>query len=132
MSIIYSFSNTNKMKDSEKKAKNLYNCHQCGNTIVTEDIDDGVTPSSLPCSMFNGCKTGRMWSFGYNVPPVLVASHEWFSKGGEALDIRKITEIRESPFNATGVPKKEVISGGGIASGRTKYHEKFNPKKNKK
>ena len=29
------------MKDSEqKKAKNLYNCHQCGNTIVTEDIDE--------------------------------------------------------------------------------------------
>lgn len=121
------------MKDSEqKKAKNLYNCHQCGNTIVTEDIDEGVTPSSLPCSMFGGCSDGRMWSFGYNVPPVLVASHEWFSNGGEALDIRKITEIRKSPFNATGVPKKEVISGGGIGSGRTKYHEKFNPKKYKK
>ena len=60
------------------------------------------------------------------------AISKWFSNGGEALDIRKITEIRESPFNATGVPKKEVISGGGIASGRTKYHEKFNPKKNKK
>ena len=28
--------------------------------------------------------------------------------------------------------KKEVISGDGMASGRTKYHEKFNPKKNKK
>ena len=121
------------MKDSEqKKAKNLYNCHQCGNTIVTEDIDEGATPSSLPCSMFGGRSDGRMWSFGYNVPPVLVASHEWFSNGGEALDIRKITEIRKSPFNATGVPKKEVISGGGIGSGRTKYHEKFNPKKNKK
>lgn len=129
------------MKDSEqKKAKNLYNCHQCGNTIVTEDIDGGVTPSSLPCSMFNGCKTGRMWSFGYNVPPVLVASHEWFSNGGEALDIRKITEIRESPFNA-GVPKpevKELSNGRKITvpnakgtSGRTAYHKKFNPKKNK-
>ena len=48
------------MKDSEqKKAKNLYNCHQCGNTIVTEYIDEGVTPSSLPCSMFGGCSDGR-------------------------------------------------------------------------
>lgn len=120
------------MKDEQKKAKNLYNCHQCGNTIVTEDIDEGVTPSSLPCSMFGGCSDGRMWSFGYNVPPSIVASHEWFRNGGEALDIRKITEIRKSPLNATGVPKKEVISGGGIGSGRTKYNEKFNPKKNKK
>lgn len=129
------------MKDSEqKKAKNLYNCHQCGNTIVTEDIDEGVTPSSLPCSMFGGCSDGRMWSFGYNVPPVLVASHEWFSNGGEALDIRKITEIRKSP--TAGVPKpeiKELSNGRKVAvpkvkgnSGRTSLHEKFNPKKNKK
>lgn len=111
--------------DEQKKAKNLYNCHQCGNTIVTEDIDEGVTPSSLPCEMFSGCKTGRMWSFGYNVPPVLVASHEWFSNGGEALDIRKITAIRESQFSATGV-KTEPTKG---VSGATKYHKKFNPKK---
>ena len=124
--------------DEQKKAKNLYNCHQCGNTIVTEDIDEGVTPSSLPCSMFGGCSDGRMWSFGYNVPPVLVASHEWFSNGGEALDIRKITEIRKSPFNA-GVPTaevKELSNGRKITvptkqgtSGRTSLHKKFNPKK---
>ena len=129
------------MKDEQKKAKNLYNCHQCGNTIVTEDIDEGVTPSSLPCSMFGGCSDGRMWSFGYNVPPVLVASHEWFSNGGEALDIRKITEIRKSPFNA-GVPTAEVkelsnwrkitVPTKQGTSGRTSLHKKFNPKKYKK
>lgn len=116
------------MQNSEKtNPKNLYNCHQCGNTIVTEDIDEGVTPSSLSCASFNGCKDGRMWSFGYNVPPTIVASHEWFKNGKEeVLNIRKIEEIRKSRFE---IPKKEIISGGGIYSGRTSLHEKFNPKK---
>lgn len=114
------------MKDSEKKAKNLYNCHQCGNTIVTEDIDDGVTPSSLPCSMFSGCKTGRMWSFGYNVPPTLVASHKWYSVGKPELNIRKIETLREDDRFAGVTLKKEPTKG---VSGATKFHEKFRKSK---
>ena len=95
------------MKDSEqKKPKNLYNCRRCGNTIITEDVAEGVTPASLPCSMFNGCEDGRMWSFFYNVPPTLVASHEWYSVGKPELKIRKIETLRDDYRFARVTPKK--------------------------
>lgn len=80
-----------------EKRLNLYNCKSCGNTIVTEDKDKGVTPMFLPCDMFEGCADGRMSSMMYNVPPILVAGYEWYLKNqnDEQLDIRKILELRD-------------------------------------
>lgn len=122
----YSFINFNKMGISNGKPKNLYNCKRCGNTIITEDVAEGVTPASLPCSMFNGCEDGRMWSFFYNVPPTLVASHEWYSVGKPELNIRKIETLREDERFAGVTPKKEPTKG---VSGATKFHEKFRKSK---
>ena len=127
-------------KEEKRNPINLYNCKRCGNTIITEDKDEGVTPASLPCEMFGGCSDGRMWSFYYNVPPILVASHEWFKDGdSEALNIRKIQELRPEPFG-TGIPPnpniKEPIKYGRQPptkgqSGRTSLHEKFGKSKRK-
>ena len=113
------------------KPKNLYNCKQCGNVIITEDTDEGTTPFQLPCVSFGGCRTGSMYSFGYNVPPTLVASHEFFKNGNsEVMHIRKIKELRKSPTEddrLKPVPKK--MQEG--TSARTILHEKFNPIKKK-
>ena len=127
----------------EGKPKNLYNCKECGNTIITEDRDEGVTPASLSCRMFAGCKNGRMWSFGYNVPPTLVASHEWYKKGSdEALHIRKIsglrTDGRTANFGCSDMlPIIDVDCEGkrkpptqGM-TGATSIHEKFRKGKRK-
>ena len=122
----FSFINFNKMGISNGKPKNLYNCKRCGNTIITEDVAEGVTPASLPCSMFNGCEDGRMWSFFYNVPPTLVASHEWYSVGKPELNIRKIETLREDDRFAGVTPKKEPTKG---VSGATKFHKKFRKSK---
>ena len=54
-----------------EKRINLYNCRECGNTIITEDKDKGVTPMFLSCDSFGGCKDGKMHSMMYNVPVVV-------------------------------------------------------------
>ena len=47
-----------KVEENSSKAKanpkNLYNCHQCGNAIITEDIDEGVTPKVEPTKGVSG------------------------------------------------------------------------------
>lgn len=94
-----------------EKRLNLYNCKSCGNTIVTEDKDKGVTPMFLPCEMFRGCDGGRMVSMMYNVPPILVAGYEWYLKNpnDETLDIRRITEIRD-PNEALKVMQNRIAA----------------------
>jgi len=86
---------------SENK-KNVYTCQECGGKIVTEDVDEGVTPFMLKCRATEGCD-GNMWSAFYRCDQTLPAGFEWFmpkslkgynrgmkehiSKGG--LDLRK-------------------------------------------
>ena len=108
------------MDTTKEKRINLYNCRTCGNTIITEDKDKGVTPMFLSCEMFNGCKSGRMFSMMYNVPPILVAGYEWYNNGGKCLDIRKKTELSNDEININALPikQKKVI-------GSTSLHEKF-------
>ena len=108
------------MDTTKEKRLHLYNCRTCGNTIITEDKDKGVTPMFLPCEMFNGCKSGRMHSMMYNVPPILVAGYEWYNNGGECLYIRKKTELSDDEININALPirQKKVI-------GSTSLHEKF-------
>lgn len=62
----------------KQKRINLYNCRSCGNTIITIDKDKGTTPMFLGCENYGGCKDGRMFSMMYNVPEILVPSHEWY------------------------------------------------------
>lgn len=80
---------------------NLYNCKKCGNTIVTQDIDSGVTPFILFCKLYNGCNEGFMTSQMYNVPPKLVASHEWYRP-------------EESEYPKFGISTMEHIKNGGL------------------
>ena len=98
--------NTNAKKNKEKKQallknlaidkterKNLYNCKKCGNTITTIDRDKGVTPMMLSCSAFNGCSDGMMFSFMYNVPPIIVPGYEWVKEPEEeVLNIKQIKQ----------------------------------------
>lgn len=56
-----------------KGDKNLYTCMLCEGFIVTEDVDDGVTPMMLACRATSGCD-GVMYSAGY--PPTEVIGDE--------------------------------------------------------
>jgi hypothetical protein len=58
---------------------NRYTCEQCGKSIYTELVDDGVTPAFLRCRF--GCEAMMASSF-YRVPQELPRLHthiyEWF------------------------------------------------------
>ena len=49
---------------SFKGQRNRYTCRDCGQTIVTVDTDEGVTPFLLGCRTTEGCK-GLMQSSMY-------------------------------------------------------------------
>lgn len=65
-----------------KGKKNAYRCQKCGLVIVTEDIDEGVTPFTLRCRATKGCE-GRMESMFYRIPQELVAHFEWYRPDSE-------------------------------------------------
>ncbi len=71
----------------KKSNKNLYNCKQCGSAIVTIDKDQGTTPMTIRCK---DCKTGVMYSFMYNVPSIIVPSHQWYRP--EDLSVLSLAE----------------------------------------
>lgn len=60
---------------------NAYMCIRCRSVIVTEQIDEGVTPITIRCRANVECG-GEMMSRFYrlpeNAPPV---SHEWYKPG---------------------------------------------------
>ena len=87
--------------------KNTYVCMTCRKTIVTIDVDEGVTPFTLKCLATEGCH-GIMYSSLYaNQAVVQTPTHEWFmpksfkgysremiehfQKGG--LDIRPVATV---------------------------------------
>jgi hypothetical protein len=45
--------------------RNVYTCEDCGGIIVTQDIEDGVTPFGIACRATDGCQ-GLMQSGAYN------------------------------------------------------------------
>lgn len=60
--------------------KNLYRCQKCGKSIVTIDLDEGVTPFMIECRATLGCD-GDMYSSLYKLNPLQKAippSYEWF------------------------------------------------------
>ncbi len=88
----------------EGKRLNIYNCKDCGNTIVTIDRHLGTTPFVLQCAEYKGCKTGVMMSAMYNVPALFEPSHEWYKPDNKVvvgnnnqvtLDIRKIRRTKK-------------------------------------
>ena len=115
------------MDTTKQKRINLYNCKTCGNTIITEDKDEGVTPMFLPCEMFGGCSDGKMVSMMYNVPPILIAGYEWYNDGGEALNIRKIKELRDPQnyYDERFNHLKKINSENKSSSGCTSLHKQF-------
>ena len=91
-----------------KGEKNSYTCQVCGKSIVTIDIDDGVTPFMLACRATPGCAGIMRSGFYVAVDQSAEPDYEWFmpksfkgysremvehlKKGG--LDIRKAAEHR--------------------------------------
>lgn len=89
-----------------RRKLNRYTCQVCRCSIVTEDIDDGVTPFSIPCTETVGC-SGAMLSAFYRgssaVKPVRVwrkptkaeleaaspAAREHYGEGGLILSGRR-------------------------------------------
>lgn len=47
--------------------RNAYKCEACGGLIITQDIEEGVTPFLLPCVATSGCM-GMMKSACYRGP----------------------------------------------------------------
>lgn len=55
-----------------KGARNIYACNKCGKTIVTEDLDEGVTPFMILCRATkdcNGFMLSKMYPKGINKDP---------------------------------------------------------------
>lgn len=56
--------------------KFIYNCKECGNTIVAEFTDDEAAPFMIHCQDYKGCKAGMMIGTSNNTD-ILTASHKW-------------------------------------------------------
>ena len=95
-----------------KGKKNVYVCQLCGGSVVTIDIEDGVTPFMIGCKSTAGCD-GDMYSSFYSVDQSLSPQFEWYKptidqypkehqeamrhhieNGG--LEIRKIKKINQN------------------------------------
>jgi hypothetical protein len=57
--------------------KNVYTCRLCGGSIVTIDIDEGVTPFMIECKANEDCD-GVMHSSFYSVDQSLEPEFEWY------------------------------------------------------
>ncbi len=60
-----------------KGSINVYECQACGESIVTIDKAEGVTPMFLACRANPTCG-GRSVSKMYRVPQDLEPTHEWY------------------------------------------------------
>jgi hypothetical protein len=61
-----------------KGEKNSYTCQACGKSIVTIDIDDGVTPFMLACRATPGCAGIMRSGFYVSVDQAAEPDYEWF------------------------------------------------------
>ena len=57
---------------------NAYDCAACGGTIITVDIDDGVTPFMITCRAKEKCG-GNMYSRFYSRTGALLPGWEWYT-----------------------------------------------------
>lgn len=64
---------------------NQYDCDRCNRSIVTQDVDKGVTPFRVFCKAVPGCQ-GMMTSKCYRVKlPESDVTHEWYRVGNEEV-----------------------------------------------
>lgn len=76
-----------------KGRKNVYNCKECHNSIVTIDLHKGDTPSVLKCKATESCR-GWMQSMFYLVDQDLEAEFEWYKPKGE--EYKKLSPFHQS------------------------------------
>ena len=83
---------------------NIYDC-TCGNSIVTKDIEEGVTPFFIACRV-DGCENLATSNF-YHVDQTLVPSYFW----------RKPTEVEKKHLT---VEELDHCDMGGLLLYKTK------------
>lgn len=59
----------------EQPKKNAYTCEKCRFSIITVDVNTGVTPFMITCK---GCEKAHARSAFYRIDQALTASHEWY------------------------------------------------------
>ena len=76
-----------------KRRINQYTCWECGERIITVDIDEGVTPAMLACRATDECG-GTMHSHRYQVEGNPTPTYEWYKEKGRIKDqeMRKYIE----------------------------------------
>lgn len=57
--------------------KNMYTCDECHLSVVTVDIDRGVTPFMMQCKATPNCN-GAMTSSCYRCDQTIEPSYEWY------------------------------------------------------
>jgi hypothetical protein len=85
--------------------RNIYLCESCGHGFVSEDIDQGTTPFTMPC-LHPGCGQ-RAYSMLYAAPQVVL------SKIRPALEFYKPTEVELVGKNDW---VKDHVKHGGLLS----------------
>lgn len=83
--------------------RNAYTCQTCGQTIITEDQDEGTTPFMLGCRATKGCK-GMMQSHFYRGPTVESAAPATFAWRKPTLqEHRKSSRAMQQHFEMGGL-----------------------------
>ena len=101
------------------KRINVYICKRCGNRIVTEDVDEGVTPFKINCDK---CKEFEATSCFYTCPQDLIPKYEWFKPANDE-EIKKQLKWELKTFHKNAPSKlveicfeqtKEHLEKGGL------------------
>ena len=90
--------------------RNAYSCLQCGETIITEDQDEGVTPFMVGCYATVGCK-GMMQSHFYRGPTVSSDAPATFAwRKPDKKEYRKSSKGMKAHFDAGGLNIYRIAS----------------------
>jgi len=87
----------------QKRTINRYTCIVCQENILTEDLDEGTTPSSLTCPVCNG----DMHSCKYNCDQKQEAFYFWF-KPTSSLQLKRQVKWEIKWMGAKGLMKLEM------------------------
>lgn len=90
--------------------KNIYLCSGCGRGVVTQDMDEGVTPFMIMCDRPECGKP--MQSLCYKAPQRMLvhfpATFEWYVPSGEELD--KLAPPIQEHVRKGGLIKRQVTA----------------------
>lgn len=117
-------------RDPNPNRLNIYTCHECGEHIVSKDVDEGVTPFIIQCQF--GCH-GRMYSSFYRVfdpEGKMKWTHEWYrptifpphmtehvakgglmlrAKRGHSVDAYRIYQHGDHVFRFVGDAREDLV-----------------------